>query len=182
MNTLFALVLLFQQESAETAFKKIEAGIERANNIRVLFTVTPASLPGNLRRGTMTVEGEAKARLSADLRIENGTRISVWTEFENARIRSSVADHLVELKAEGRLVRQNFDVYLSRLGIFAGALFEHGFWSGSSRGPLNASDDLKQMFPLTDFAAAGDGSNGSKILKYSFSPVLKPMPFTWAKI
>jgi len=44
MNTLFALVLLFQQESAETAFKKIEAGIERANNIRVLFTVTPASL------------------------------------------------------------------------------------------------------------------------------------------
>ena len=159
MNLLLAAALLLQ-DTPEAAFKKIEAGIERARNVRVLYTLTPASEPQNLSRGTMTLDGESKMKMSADLRSEGASRVAMWMEFENAKIRSSMAGHLVEVKGDGRSVRQNFNVYLTRLGIFAGAIFEHGFWSGASRGTKELAVDLKQLFSLTDFVAVnGCGSN-----------------------
>jgi len=181
MHLLLACAL-FLQEAPETAFKKIEAAIDRSKSVRVLFTLMPATEPQNLSRGTLTLDGESKAKMSADLRSGGASRVTIFTEFENTKIKSSMAGHTVELSAEGKSVRQNFNVYLSRLGIFAGALFEHGFWSGVSRGPKPVSADLKQMFPLSEFTAVGEGANGSRILSYSFTPVFKPMPFTWAKI
>ena len=181
MHLLLACALLFQ-ETPETAFKKIEATIDRAKSIRVLYTLMPAAEPQNLSRGTMTLEGDSKAKMSADLRSGGSSRVAIFTEFENGKIKSSIAGHTVDANGDGKTVRQNFNVYLSRLGIFAGAMFEHGFWTGASRGPKTVTVDLKQMFPLSEFAAVGDGTNGSKILSYSFTPVFKPMPFTWAKI
>lgn len=181
MNVLVALALLLQ-ESPETAFNKIEANIERAKSVRVLFTLMPSTEPDNLSRGTMTVEGETTAKLSADLRNTDGSRIPLWIEFQNGKVRSSLAGHQIEVKGEGPVVRQNLNVYLSRLGIFAGALFEHGFMSGASRGTSGISADLKRLFIPTNFSALGEGKNGTKILSYAFTPVFKPMPFAWAKI
>jgi len=181
MNLLLACALLLQ-ETPETAFRKIEAAIDRSKSVRVLYTLMPAAEPENLSRGTLTLEGDTKAKMSADLRSAGSTRVAIFTEFESGKIKSSIAGHSVEVSGDGKTVRQNFNAYLSRLGIFSGAMFEHGFWTGASQGPKAVSIDLKQMFPLTDFVAVGEGANGSRILSYSFSPVFKPMPFTWAKI
>jgi len=181
MNVVVALALLLQ-ESPESAFNKIEANIEKAKSVRVLFTLMPSREPENLSRGTMSVEGETAAKLSADLRNTDGSRIPLWIEFQNGKIHSSLAGHQIEVKGEGPVVRQNLNVYLSRLGIFAGALFEHGFMSGSSKGGSGISADLKKLFIPTSFSALGDGKNGTKILSYSFTPIFKPMPFAWAKI
>ncbi|HLY12611.1 MAG TPA: hypothetical protein VKW04_25125 [Planctomycetota bacterium] len=181
MHAVLALVLLLQ-ESPETAFGKVESSIEKAKSVRVLYTITPSSEPDNPSRGTMSFQGDSTMKLSADLRSPDGTRIALWTEFDKGKIRSSVAGHLVELSGEGRQVRQNFNVYLSRLGVCAGAMFEHGFWTGASKGGTGISIDLKQMFSVTNFAAIGEGKNGSRILSYGFSSAFKPMPFVWAKI
>lgn len=181
MNLLLACALLLQ-ETPEAAFKKIEAAIDRSKSVRVLYTLMPAAEPQNLSRGTMTLDGESKAKMSADLRSGGTTRVAIFTEFEGGKVKSSIAGHAVEVNGDGKAVRQNFNVYLSRLGIFAGAMFEHGFWSGASRSSKTVSVDLRQMFPLSEFVAVGEGPNGSKILSYTFTPVFKPMPFTWAKI
>ncbi|HEV3027432.1 MAG TPA: hypothetical protein VG457_07650 [Planctomycetota bacterium] len=181
MTLLLACALLLQ-DSPEAAFQKIEAAIERSKSVRVLYTVRPAGEPENLNSGTMTLDGESKMKMAADLRSGGSSRVAIWTEFENAKIRSSVAGHLVEVSGDGRAVRQNFNIYLSRLGIFAGAMFEHGFWSASSRAPGKPPVDLKEMFALSKFEAAGEGTDGSKIISYTFAPAIKPMPLTWAKI
>jgi hypothetical protein len=181
MNILLALAILLQ-ESPETAFNKIEANIEKAKSVRVLFTLMPSNEPENLSRGTMTLDGETIAKMSADLRNTDGSRIALWSEYENGKIRSSLAGHLVDVKAEGKVVRQNLNIYLSRLGIFAGALFEHGFWTGASKGTGMVSADLKKLFTPTSFVALGEGKNGTKVISYSFMSVFKPMPFAWAKI
>ncbi|HVR83903.1 MAG TPA: tetratricopeptide repeat protein [Planctomycetota bacterium] len=181
MSLLLACALLLQ-ESPETAFQKIEAAIERSKSVRVLYTLCPAGEPENLNSGTMTLDGESKMKMAADLRSGGSSRVAIWTEFANARIRSSVAGHLVEVSGDGHSVRQNFNVYLSRLGIFPGAMFEHGFWSASSRGAGKPPVDLKEIFTLSNFEAAGDGNDGSKIIRYSFVAAFKPMPLTWAKI
>jgi hypothetical protein len=181
MNVLVALALLLQ-ESPETAFNRCEANIEKAKSVRVLFTVMPSNEPENLSRGTMTIDGDTAARMSADLRNTDGSRYPVWSEFANGKIRSSLAGHQIEVKGEGRAVRANLNVYLSRLGIFAGALFEHGFRAGASRRTTEISAELKNLFVPTNFVALGEGKNGTKGLSYSFNPIFKPMPFAWAKI
>jgi len=181
MHLLLACAFLLQ-ETPEAAFKKIEAAIDRSKSVRVLYTLMPATEPQNLSRGTMTLDGETKARMSADLRSGGASRVALFSEFENGKIKSSIAGHAVEVAGEGKAVRQNYNAYISRLGIFAGAMFEHGFWSGASQGSKPVSVDLKQMFPVAEFVAVGDGANGSKVLSYSFTPVFKPMPFLWAKI
>jgi hypothetical protein len=182
MHVLVALALLLQ-ESPETAFKRIESSIEKAKSVRVLFTLMPSTEPENLSRGTMTIDGETAAKLSADLRNSDGSRIPLWSEFQNGKVRSSLAGHQVEAKGEGTVVRQNLNVYLSRLGIFAGALFEHGFLSGVSRGaPESISADLKRLFIPMNFTSLGEGKNGTKVMSYAFTPIFKPMPFAWAKV
>src|SRR5258708_15170732 len=144
MNLLLACALLLQ-ETPETAFKKIEAAIDRAKSVRVLYTLMPSTEPQNLSRGTMTLEGESKAKMTADLRSGGASRVAIFTQFESGKINSSIAGHTVDIIGDGKAVRQNFNAYLSRLGIFAGAMFEHGFWSGVSRaGPKTVSVDLKQ--------------------------------------
>src|SRR5579864_6718145 len=181
MILLFVSALLIQ-DTPESSFEKIESAIERSRSVRVLYTLAQAEEPQNLNSGTMTLDGESKMKMAADLRTGGSSRVAIWTEFENAKIRSSVAGHLVELSGDGRTVRQNFNVYLSRLGIFAGTMFEHGFWSGASGASGKKSVDLKQMFAVSNLTALGDGTNGSKILRYTFASALKPMPLSWAKI
>jgi len=182
MNLLLALSLTLLQENPEEAFKKIEAAIERSKDVRVLFTLT-TSQPGDvISRGTFTMEGESTLKVSADIRNKQGDRLSIWSEFENGKVKSSVADQVIEVKADGKQARSNFNAYLSRLGIFTGALFEYGFWSGSSRGGNTISVDLKQIFGLKDFSSVGDGENGTRILSYNFSSAFNPMPFRWAKV
>jgi len=182
MNLLLALSLALLQESPEETFKKIEAAIERSTDVRVLFTLT-TSQPGDvISRGTFSMEGDSKLRMSADIRSQQGDRLSIWSEFQNGRVKSSVGDQVIEVKADGKQARSNFNAYLSRLGIFTGSLFEYGFWSGSSRNGNSISVDLKQIFGLKDFSAVGEGKNGTKIISYNFSSAFNPMPFRWAKV
>src|SRR5581483_4328220 len=138
--------------------------------------------PENLSRGTMTIDGETAAKMSADLRNSDGSRTPLWSEFQDGKVRSSLAGHQVEAKGDGPAVWQNLNVYLSRLGIFAGALFEHVLMSGASRGASGISADLKRLFVPTNFASLGEGKNGTKVLSYSFTPIFKPMPIAWAKV
>lgn len=182
MNVLLALSLALLQENPEEAFHKIEAAIERAREVRVLFTVTTSQAGDALSRGTFSMDGETKLKMSADIRNQQGDRISIWTEFQNGQVKASVADRVIELKVEGKQARSNFNTYLSRLGIFTASLFEYGFWSGSARGGKGLTVDLKQIFGLKDFVAVGDGKNGTRILSYNFSAGFNPMPFRWSKI
>jgi hypothetical protein len=181
MNVVLALALLLQ-ESPETAFGRIESVIEKARTIRVLYTLASSTDPDTLSRGTMSLEGESVAKMSADLRNKDGSRIALWAEFEKGKIRASLGGHQIELAGEGTLVRRNYNVYLSRLGVFTGALFEHVFWTTAAQSSKPLTMDLKQMFTLTEFKAVGEGKNGSKILSYTYTSAFKPMPFQWAKV
>lgn len=179
MHVLVALALLLQ-ESPETAFHRIEGAIEKARSVKVLYTLQPAKEPESLSRGTMTLDGDLSLKMSADLRNKDGTRMPLVTEYEKGKIKSAMGTHQVELPGEGRLVRQSFNMYLTRVGIVAGAMFEHGFWSSAKGGAVSV--DLKQMFAPTRFIAVGDGKDGSKIMSYTFESALRPIPFVWAKI
>lgn len=180
MTLLLALALAVQ-ESPEAAFRKIEANIERAKNIRVLFTVAAASDSESTSRGTVTIEGESKLKLNADLKSKGGGRLAIFTEFENKVVKSSFAGRTVQAKAEGRQVRQNFNAYLGRLGILTGAIFEYGFYTGTG-GQNELAVDMKQLFQLTNMSFVGDGPDGTKIITYDFQSAIKPIPFLWAKV
>lgn len=184
MNLMLALALVVCQETPEQAFRKIEAEVERSKNVKVLFKLWAKSEGETVSRGTFTMEGETRMKMSADLRGKDGSRIAIWTEYENQKIRSSFADHRVEVKGEGRPVRANFNVYLTRLGIFAGGVFEHGFWTGAGRGggASGISVDLKQMFTVKNFTPLGEGKNGTQGFSYDLVAAFKPMPFKWAKV
>lgn len=181
MNILLAAAILLQ-ESPEAAFEKIEANIEKAKSVRVLFSVMPSTEPENLSRGTLNIDGETTAKMSADLRNGDASRVAIWSDYEAGKVRSSLAGHQVEAKGEGKLIRQNLNMYLSRLGIFAGAFFEHGYWTEAGKGAAASSADLKKLFVPTSFVLLGEGKNGTKVITYSFQRVVDPMPFAWAKI
>jgi len=180
MNLLLACALLLQ-ESPETAFKKIEAAIDRAKSVRVLYTLVPASEPQNLSRGTMTLEGESKAKMSADLRSGGSSRVAIFTEFEGGKIKSSIAGHTVDVTGDERRC--------ARTSTSTSAAWEssRGRCSSTGSGPgLRRVEDVvgrpQADVPALGVRRGGEGAKGSKILSYSFTPVFKPMPFTWAKI
>ncbi|HUR38672.1 MAG TPA: hypothetical protein VM222_04235 [Planctomycetota bacterium] len=183
MNVLLALALLLQ-ESPEAAFKKVEAVVEDAKSLKMLFTLIAASEPDVTNRGTFSVEGDSKARLSADLKSKGGERLVISTELEGKKLKSALAGHELQLQVDGGAARSNFNMYLSRLGLSAGAMFEHGFWSGANgrRQGHPITIDLKQMFGVSNFVDLGEGKGGTRILSYEFTTAFKPCPFRWAKI
>jgi hypothetical protein len=183
MHVLLAIALLLQ-ESPEEAFKKVEAAVEGARSVKVLFTLSAASDPGVVNRGTFSVDGDSKARMSADLKLKNGERLSIWSELDGKQLKSGLAGREIQLQVDGPAARGNFNMYLSRLGIFAGAIFEHGAWnSANGRAQKQAiSIDLKQMFGVSKFTDLGEGKGGTRILSHEFSTAFKPCPFRWAKL
>ncbi len=183
MSMLLALALLLQ-DTPESAFKKIEAAVENARSMKLLFTLTAVSEADVVNRGTFSFEGESKAKVSADLRMKNGERIPIWTEFDGKRMKSGFAGKELDFPCEGRLARNNFNMYLSRLGLFAGAIFEHGFWSGAnSRKPdQTVTIDLKQMFGVAKLLDLGEGRGGVRILGYEYTAAFKPCPFLSSKV
>jgi len=183
MNVLLALALLLQ-ESPEDAFKKVEAAVEEAKSVKVLFTLAAVSEPGIVNRGTFSVEGDSKAKVSADLKSKNGERLSIWTELEGKQLKSGLAGHEIQLQVDGAAARKNFNTYLSRLGLFAGAMFEHGFWSGANGQRQNKpiTVDLKQMFGVSNFVDLGEGKGGTRIFSHEFTTAFKPCPFRSAKV
>jgi hypothetical protein len=183
MNVLLALALLLQ-ESPEAAFRKIEAAAEGAQSLKVLFTLVASSEPDVTNRGTFSVEGNSKARLSADLRLKRGERLVLSSELEGKQMKSSLAGREIQFQVDGAAARSNFNMYLSRLGLFAGALFEHGFWSGANGRRQNPpiTIDLKQMFGVSNFADLGEGKGGTRIISHEFTTAFKPCPFRSAKI
>jgi hypothetical protein len=183
MNVLLALALLLQ-ESPEAAFKKIEAAVENTRSMKVLFTLSAVSEADVVNRGTFSFEGESKAKLSADLRMKNGERIPIWTEFDGKRMKSGFAGKELDFPCEGRQARNNFNMYLSRLGLFAGAIFEHGFWTGanSRKSDQTVTIDLKQMFGVANLIDLGEGRGGVRILGYEYTAAFKPCPFLSSKV
>jgi hypothetical protein len=183
MNVLLALALLLQ-ESPEAAFKKVEAAVEGAKSVKVLFTLAAASEPGVVNRGTFSFVGDSIAKLSADLKSKNGERLTIWTDLEGKQLKSGLAGHELTLQVDSAAARSNFNMYLSRLGVFAGAMFEHGFWSGAngrnSGQPITI--DLKQMFGVSNFVDLGEGKGGTRIFSHEFTTAFKPCPFRWAKV
>jgi hypothetical protein len=183
MNVLLALALLLQ-ETPEAAFKKIEAGVENARSMKVLFTLTAASEADVVNRGSFSFEGESKATLAADLKMKTGERVVISTEFDGKRIRSAFGGHEVSLACDGRAARSNFNMYMSRLGLFAGAVFEHGFWTGAnSRRPDSpVTIDLKQMFGVAKLVDLGEGKAGTRVIGYEYAAAFKPNPFLSSKV
>jgi len=183
MSLMVALVLLLQ-ESPDATFQKIESAVEDSRSLKVLFTLTAASEADVVNRGTFSIDGDAKAKLSADLKMKNGERITIWTEFDGKRMKSGFAGHEIDLPYEAGAARSNFNMYLSRLGLFAGAIFEHSFWTGANSrksGPV-VTMDLKQMFGIAKVADLGEGKGGTRILSYEFVTAFKPCPFISAKV
>ena len=183
MNVMLALALLLQ-ESPEAAFKKVEAAAEEAKSLKVLFTLVASSEPDVTNRGTFSVEGNSKARLSANVKSKSGERMVISSELEGRQLKSSMAGHEIQLQVDGAAARSNFNMYLSRLGLFAGAMFEHGFWSGANGRRQNQPImiDLKQMFGVSNFADLGEGKGGTRILSHEFTTAFKPCPFRSAKV
>jgi hypothetical protein len=183
MNVFLALVLVLQ-ESPEAAFKKVEAAVEAAKSVKVLFTLAAASEPDIVNRGTFSFDGDSKAKLSADLKSKSGERITLWIDLDGKQLKSGLAGHEIQLRVDGAAARSNFNMYLSRLGLFAGAMFEQGFWSGA--GGRNQSKpitvDLKQMFGVSNFVDLGEGKGGTRIFSHEFTTAFKPCPFRWAKV
>ncbi len=183
MNVILALALLLQ-ESPETAFKKIESAVENARSMKVLFTLTAASEADVVNRGTFSFEGDSKAKVSADLKMKNGERVPIWTEFDGKRMKSGLAGRELDFPCEARSARNNFNMYMSRLGLFTGAIFEHGFWTGANRRKADQSVtiDLKQMFGIAKLTDLGEGRGGTRILGYEYTTAFKPCPFLSSKV
>ena len=177
MSLLAVLVLLLQETPQET-FNRIESAIEESKTVRVMFTLMPSGSPEELSRGTFTMEGSEKLRLAADLRMKDGNRIAFWSQYENQRIKSSIGPLNAEAAIDGKTARANFNVYLSRLGLFTGGIINHEVWSRGA----GAKIDLKQLFGIINVAAAGNGAGGTKVLTYEFKSAVNPIPFQGARL
>lgn len=181
MNVLIALALLVQ-ETPEDVFKKIEAAVEKARIVKVEFTIDAAdekSVPG---RGFLSLEEGGRARLSAELKSKNSPTLMLTMECDGQKIVSSLEQSRIEVPYDQKLGRSNFNMYLTRLGVFTGALFQHAFWIGSSRGREAILLDLKQVLQVQNVQSGGEGKGGTKILTYDFKSAFEPMPLEKAKI
>lgn len=179
MNLLLAVALLLD-DSPQEAFNRIEAAIEGAKSVRVMFTLLHEGTPEELSRGTFTMEEDKKLRLAADLRMKGGGRLAFWSQYENQHIKAAIGTRPVEAQVDGKSARANFNVYLSRLGLFTGGIVDYEMWARGGAEPVKL--DLKQLFGVTNFKEAGTGAGGTKVLSYEFNSAIKPVPFQWAKI
>lgn len=178
MNLLLALVLVLD-DTPQEAFNKIEAAIEGAKNVQVMFTLQPASTSDEFSRGTFSMQEDQKLRLAADLRMKAGGRMAFWSQYEDKKIRAAIGSRQVEAAVDGKTARANFNVYLSRLGLFTGGVIDYGMWS---QGGGQVKFDLKQLFGIANVKSLGNGAGGTRILSYEFNSAIKPMPFVWAKV
>lgn len=177
MNLLVALVLLLDETPTET-FNRIESAIEQAKVVRVMFTLMPSGSPEELSRGTFTMEDDTKLRLAADLRLKEGGRIAFWSQYEDKKLRSALGPRQTESTIDGKTARANFNVYLSRLGLFTGGIIDHEMAARGGAAKIN----LKQIFGVANVTASGTGAGGTKILSYEFKSSVNPMPFQGARI
>lgn len=187
MNTILASLLLVLspagfQESAEEAFRKIEAAIETAKTIHVEFTVDAASKDAAPSKGSLSIEESGRVKMSVDLRSKDKPPVRLDVASDGRKIVSSLDKSTVDIPFEPKLTRSNFNMYLSRLGLLAGSLFQHGFSAGAARAPQPISMDLKQMFQVQNVRDSGEGKNGTKTLTYDLKAAFEPMPLDGAKL
>ena len=182
MNALLALALLLQETPAEV-FQKIESAIENARSLKVEFTIDASlkeAVPG---KGFISIEEGGRAKFSAELKSKLGTTVGLSMDCDGKTITSNFERSKAETTYDPKLSRNNFNMYLSRMGVFAGALFQHFFWLGSTRGGRGqVSVDLKQLFQVENLRFGGDGKNGTKVLSYDFKVAFEPKMIESARL
>lgn len=181
MNALLALALLLQ-ETPDDVFKKIETQIENARVVKVEFSIDAADKDAVPGRGFMSLEEGGRMKLSVELKSKTSASLLMTTDCDGQKIVSAIEQHRIEVPYDPKLGRSNFNMYLTRLGIFTGSIFQHGFWVGASRGKQTVQLDLKQILQVQNVQFAGEGKNGTKILTYDFKSAFEPMPLEKAKI
>jgi len=182
MTGLLALVLMLQETPAEV-FQKIESAIENARTLKVEFTLDAASrqvVPG---AGFLSIEEGGRAKFSAELKSKKERTIVMSMDCDGKVITSNFERLKAEAPYDPKLSRSNLNVYLSRMGVFAGALFQHFFWMGSARsGGQVLTVDLKQIFQVENLKFGGDGKNGTKVLSYDFKVAFEPKVIESARL
>jgi len=178
---LISLLLALPQEGvAADAFNKVEAAIEAAPTIRVTFTIDAGneeSLPG---KGTLSLEEGGRVRLEGVLRSKNGERVEFSEESDGKKILSAIGP----LRSEGlygKNSRSNYNVYLSRIGVFLGAFAMHGVYARSAGRAEGLSLDLKQIFQIRN-VKFGESRKGMTGLVYELKSAVEPMPIDQVKI
>jgi outer membrane lipoprotein-sorting protein len=178
---LASLLLAVSQETAEDAFNKVEAAIESARTVRVTFTIDAASdeaLPGS---GSLSIEEDGRVKLQATLRTRNADGLTFSEECDGKKIVSIIKTMRAEGVYDPKNGRSNYNVYLSRVGIFLGTFAMHGFYSKSSRRPEMYSLDLKQVFQVKNLKF-GESRKGMTGLVYDLKSAIEPMPIDQFKL
>lgn len=179
---LAALALGAGQETPEDAFKKVEAAIEGARTLRVTFTIDAANADALPGKGSFSIGEGGRVSLSVGLKSRDGRQINVSEECDGSRIVSSFEGNRVEGLYQPKHGRSNYNVYLSRIGIFLGLFAMHGFRAESARRDGSAwSVDLKQIFQVAN-VKWGEGRKGMSGLVYELKSAIEPMPVDQVKI
>ncbi len=181
MNALLALALLLQ-DSPEEIFRKIESAIENAKTVRVRFALDLNSKETQASEGLFTIEEAGKVNLSVNLRNAAGTSSALSITSDGTTTRSQAFGQQAEAPCDRAAQRKNLNMYLSRMGIFVGAMFDHGMRAGASRSSTAFTLDMKQLFQVQNLRDSGEGKNGSKTLTYEFKSAIDPMPVRQMKI
>lgn len=182
MNALVAVLLLaLPQETAEDAFRKVEAAIEGARTIRVAFTIDAANKDAVPGKGSLSIEEGGRIRLDGALKSKNGERIAFSEESDGKRIRSVIESHQAEAPYDQKNGRGNYNMYLSRIGVFLGVFAMHGFYTGAARRELTYSLDLKQIFQVKN-VKFGETRKGMTGLSYDLKSAVEPMPIDQVRL
>ena len=178
---LAALVLALQQETAEDAFKKVEAAIEGAKSIRVAFTIDAANAEAIPGKGSLSIGEGGRVRLEGALRSKNGENVVFSEEGDGQKISSSIDRLHIEAPYDTKYGRSNHNMYLCRLGIFLGVFAMHGFYQRTARQELGSSIDLKQIFQIRN-VKFGESRRGMIGLSYELKSAIEPMPIDLVRI
>ena len=178
---LMSLFLVLPQDgTAEDAFYKVEAAIEGARTIRVMFTIDAANEEARPGKGTLSLEEGGRVGLDGVLRSKTGEQVEFSEESDGKKILSVIGP----LRAEGRFdknSRSNYNVYLSRIGVFLGTFAMHGFYARSANRAEGLSLDLKQIFQVKN-VKFGESRKGMTGLTYELKSAVEPMPIDQVKI
>ncbi|MBI3855256.1 MAG: hypothetical protein HY293_06160, partial [Planctomycetes bacterium] len=155
--------------------------IEGAKTIRVTFTIDAAAEDAVPGQGSLTIEEGGLVKLNATLKSKSGQRISLAEESDGKRVLSSVNNQGVEGIFDAKNGRSNYNVYLSRIGIFTGMFAMHGFRAVAAGRDPSASIDLKQIFQVQN-VKVGQSRKGMQGLTYELKSAIEPMPIDLVKI
>jgi hypothetical protein len=128
MSALLALAILVAQETPQEIFNRIEAAIEGAKTLKVEFTIDASAeeaLPG---KGFISIGEGGRVKLSAELKSKDRKTLTVTMDCDGTKIQSVIDQNRVEAAFDPKMGRSNFNMYLSRLGVLAGVMLQHGFW------------------------------------------------------